>query len=481
MERTLWQRRVQNAIGMSLRTRTFAAFNTNVDAVVHINNENIAPLLTDEELDRGLIRRRSIGDIEVIKSREDFVVVLMDRLASGKSFHIVVEDEDVLSWWDRCFPEREERMGGQAGIIANQMACLGASSVVYTALLSKRQADMFVDGVLTPKKLNGGYELAPVSEAYRSGDKLKVNWIFEYAKDERFDFWGREITTPRANRIIVATRPKEAVMSFIEDIVGYLPQLGAQIDIAFLAGYHYAARENPDGRTFEEFMNDSVAHLRKLRQQNPDLRMHYEYVPARDRDLEPDILKAILGEVDSFGINENEIKRVLAEFGQDEPLEAIKKQENAYTLYQGALALSRLLGTSRIQVHNLGYYVFVLRKPYPYSLEDVRQAALFASAVNAMKAKYGGYVTSERLQEAKNMSVSAIGFEQLEVFQREAQKEGLSVSASFSAEGLYEADDHYALVVPAHIVQDPVSTVGMGDTISSSCYAAEVSGQSSQA
>ena len=31
-----------------------------------------------------------------------------------------------------------------------------------------------------------------------------------------------------------------------------------------------------------------------------------------------------------------------------------------------------------------------------------------------------------------------------------------------------EWDDHYLLLVPAHVVPDPVSTVGMGDTISSS-------------
>ncbi|NLK07989.1 MAG: hypothetical protein GX316_04735, partial [Firmicutes bacterium] len=32
---------------------------------------------------------------------------------------------------------------------------------------------------------------------------------------------------------------------------------------------------------------------------------------------------------------------------------------------------------------------------------------------------------------------------------------------------------HYLLLTPAHIVANPVSTVGMGDTISSSSYATE--------
>jgi len=36
--------------------------------------------------------------------------------------------------------------------------------------------------------------------------------------------------------------------------------------------------------------------------------------------------------------------------------------------------------------------------------------------------------------------------------------------------------DHAVLIIPAHVVPDPVSTVGMGDTISSSAYAYEHSG-----
>ena len=58
----------------------------------------------------------------------------------------------------------------------------------------------------------------------------------------------------------------------------------------------------------------------------------------------------------------------------------------------------------------------ILSKPYPVSMVEVRQSCLFASAVNAMKAKYGGYVQREQLAEAAELPLSDIGFAQLEVW-----------------------------------------------------------------
>ena len=104
---------------------------------------------------------------------------------------------------------------------------------------------------------------------------------------------------------------------------------------------------------------------------------------------------------------------MLREFGFEAEMEEIETHERAYSLYQGALRLFRRLELDRIHVHNLGYYVMVLRKPYPVTPEEVRQACLYASSVNAMKAKYGGYVTREQLEEAAEMRLSDIGFEQL--------------------------------------------------------------------
>ena len=57
------------------------------------------------------------------------------------------------------------------------------------------------------------------------------------------------------------------------------------------------------------------------------------------------------------------------------------------------------------------------------------EACLYASSVNGIKAKYGGYVRPERLVEAGGITLSAIGFRQLEIFAEEMRKRGADRAA----------------------------------------------------
>jgi ADP-dependent phosphofructokinase/glucokinase len=471
---TIWQDYARKACQRQLNARVLAAFNTNIDAVVHVTTELMEKITAnDTSIDWKEVASGSADQITTVKSKEDLLIILKDCLSGGKSFHIVLDNLALLDWLDEHFTGARESMGGQAGIIANQMAALGAQSMVYTPLLSPKQGKLFAEGVTTPVVADDRLEILPVPEAVRKDDETKINWIFEYAKGEAIPFGEEVVTTPRANRVILATRPRGSVMSFDDRIAAHLPELGKNIDVAFMAGYHYAEPVNTDGRTFDEFMADSVHHLHALKEQNPKLVAHFEYVPMKMPELEPKMLEAICREIKSFGINENEIKRVLREFGFEAEMEEIERHERAYSLYKGALQLFGHLKLDRIHVHNLGYYVMLLRKPYPIAPDEVRQSCLYASSVNAMKAKYGGYVRPERLAEAAELELSDVGFEQLAGIAKELEGEHPQ-AASLLTDGYLEFDDHYLVVVPAHIVPNPVSTVGMGDTISSSSYAAEV-------
>lgn len=362
-----------------------------------------------------------------------------------------------------------QSLGGQAGIIANQMAALQAKSVVYTSLLSPQQAQLFDRTVLTPVVSDGQLELVPVRQAARTNEHVKVNWIFEYGKGVDFRFGNRIITTPRANRVIMATRPKDAVMAFGDGFDKHLPALGEKVDVAFMAGYHYAAPEGNGDRDFASYMAYTKHSLWQFARRNPYLRIHYEYVPAKHEDLEPTVLRTVNEMMNSFGINENEIRRVLCQLGYPALADSIEECERAFTLYEGALALLRELQVDRIHVHNLGYYVLVLRKPYPVSMQDVLDASLYASTVNATKARRGGYPSVASLVETVEMPLSEVGYAQLDSFANEVREQAHQV-----AEGIWDFDDHYAVVVPAHVCANPVSTVGMGDTISSVSYAMEV-------
>jgi ADP-dependent phosphofructokinase/glucokinase len=468
----VWESRVAQMVQQEPKGRIFAAFNTNIDKVVHVTPEKMKVIIdSNPDIDWQRVESTSIADVGTVCSKETFFVVLQDRLSKGKSFHIVLENEELLTWLDRFFTDGVESMGGQAGISANQMAALDVESVVYTPLLAPKQANQFVATVRTPVIEGETPTLKLVTDAASPNDDVKINWIFEYGKGLTFEFPNGTFTTPRANRVILATRPPGSIMGFSKPMIDLLPRLGEMLNMAFMAGYHYADHVGADGRTFEEYMADTLRDLQLLRSKNPKLLIHYEYVPMKARELEPLMLKQISTGITSFGINENEIRRVLEDFDCQKEMEAISKRETAYTLYLGGLALLRHMQVQRIQIHNLGYYVVLLKKPYPIDPTKVREACLFGSSVNAIKAKYGGYVKLGQLGEAKELPLSDIGYEQLRIFASEAE---LPVPSNFLEEGIVELEDHYVLVVPAHVVPNPVSTVGMGDTISSCAYTAEL-------
>lgn len=469
-DQSLWQQRLEASVNRKLCTRAFAAFNTNIDAVVHLNGPQLEQILKAAEDDLWQSAPWKGAKLpSSVRTKADFATVLYTQLQAGKSCHIVVEGP-VLDWINSCFPQATESMGGQAGIIANQMAALGAEADVYTPLLSTRQARLFHPAVQAPVIADdGSVSLLPVMAAANPNAAVKVNWIFEYAKGETFTFGDEKVVTPRANRVIMATRPKESVMAFAPEYQEHLVAMGERWQVAFMAGYHYVTQTGTGDFDFASYMDYTCQTLHKLTMRNPRLRLHYEYVPMKSKQLEAPVLRGISSHIHSLGINENEIRRALYLLGQESLAETIEAAEHAYSLYLGARSLLRTLGLQRLHVHNLGYYVVVLRRPYPLNLDDVVSASLYASAVNAMKAQHGGYPTSEQAQEAGTYPLSEIGFAQLDRFTAKIGKENMV------AEGLWEFDDHYVLVIPAHVVSRPLSTVGMGDTISSASFAMEAS------
>lgn len=465
MERARWQQLVAQEADGRLRTRTLACFNANVDVVAHLDPQALEKFVVAVTEAHGSLPE---GDPNAtsVQSVQQFLAVLKESLKRGKSTYLVLEDLSVLDWLDKYIVNAERAIGGQAGIIANQMAALGARSTVYTPNLGTAQTSLLHENVLAPRIHNKKLEIVEATQAVDENAVVKVNWIFEYGADISFAFENEVVTTPRANRVILATRPSELAMEFDETMSEYIPDLASYVDVAFMAGYHYVTKEE-----VTSYMERVTKQLDAMRAGNNELRMHFEYVPCKQTEVEKTLLSTISRHVDSFGINEHEIVRALTLNGLDEEGDAIKVDENAYTLYRGVYALQKKLGVPRIQLHNLGYYVIVLAKPYYTSPQIVRNASLFGSTVNAAKAKYGGVVSNEQVRSMQEFPLSDRGLAQVELFAK--HKDALN-TLRFVEDGIWEADDHWALIVPAHVYPDPVSTVGMGDTISSSSFAREV-------
>lgn len=474
-----WSRELAEVGALRPRLKVLAGFNVNLDWVVHLEPESWQGLIESrpEATPEGIAREAEHPPVEVNEPRE-LLAWLWNRLAQGRSLHLTVEAEEVLDWLDEELDPHQVRVGGQAGIIANQMERLGQESRLVAPLLSPLQARHLRPGVQAPRVEDGHLRWVPAAEAAQPVS-TKVNWILEYDRDQRFRLGGQEVRVPRSNRVIVASRPRGLVMAFPAMLEASMDQLAAGLDLAFLAGYHYAAPILADGRTFDEYLDDSIRHLRALQAANPNLLVHVEYVPLKHQALEGRLLASLGPVVESLGINEVELRGVLERAGETALAQELRERERPYALYQGARALLDRFGYRRIQVHNLGYYCLVQRlKPVTardegairHRIQAMRRGGLFGTAVTEHRAREGTEATLADVARETTTPLSDLGLAAVASFDEEMEaREG----AARIGPGGFRSGDVLVQVVPAHVHDQPVLTVGMGDTISSSSLMAE--------
>jgi hypothetical protein len=182
------------------------------------------------------------------------------------------------------------QMGGQAGIMTNLFASLGASPVVYTYLLSETQRSMLdrPESVRYHLVEDGLVWFVPVDDAPTT-ERTKMNWIFEFRE-------GSELFGVRATgntRFIAASRPPEFNLDAgaLNDAID---QVGTRVDGALLAGYHNLTLENAEAG-YEETLRHARDVLRRLRSER-EIPVHVEYAVTHDADLQRGITETILPE-----------------------------------------------------------------------------------------------------------------------------------------------------------------------------------------
>ncbi|MFH1750749.1 MAG: ADP-dependent glucokinase/phosphofructokinase [Candidatus Micrarchaeota archaeon] len=450
--------------------RVFCAFNAITDALVQFKQGEFEKQLLRCDLPSITLRVADFSPTS-IHNREDFFSVFLRQFASGKAVELPSYNPRLFEWFRMNFSERI-RMGGQAGIIANQLAQLGVNTVCYSPILSKPQSRLFFKkNVYFPVFHHDRLVFKKPKAAYSETDPTKVNWIFEFRKGDRMRIGRREIISPRANRIIVASRPPEYKPLFPDLMEPHLEHLGNSFDVFFLAGFQSFQRRM-GGINFRHHIRKLAFQLKQL-QKNPHARIHLEYVAIHDPILDKAIYPSILHLFDSFGINEVETIHFLKRIGERRLAAEFEERETPMNYYRGIRQLFHKFGLKRLHAHTLGYFLLLLRKDYigRRSPEEFADSLLFASRVADARAFYGRAPFYSDLQKLSHLKISDLGLSALRQMANELY--GNSDEARhFLLNGIHDAGDHYLIMIPTAIVK-PKATVGLGDTISSVALASE--------
>ena len=443
---------LDEARGLSI----FTAYNTNVDAIIYLNGEMIQRLI--DEFGAEAVKRRMEEYPREINEPLDFVARLVHALKTGKPMAVPLVNEELQAWFDSHFKYDVERMGGQAGIIANLLANLDFRKViVYTPHLAKKQAEMFVNkpNLFYPVVEDGKLVLKHPREAYREDDPIKVNRIFEFRAGTTFKLGDETITVPYSGRFIVSAR-FESIRIYTEpELKPFLPEIGLGVDGAILSGYQGIKPRYSDGKDANYYLREAKKDIMLLKREK-DVKVHLEFASIQNRELRKKVIYNLFPLVDSVGMDESEIAYVLNALGYSKLAERIFTYNRIEDTVMGGKILIDEMNLEVLQIHTIYYLMYITHADNPLSEEELRQSLELGTILAAARASLGDIRSPEDFKVGLNVPYNERG-EYVKLRFEEAKRR-------------LRTREYKVVIIPTRLVSNPVSTVGLGDTISTGAF-----------
>ena len=433
------------------------AFNANIDAVLKVDGPSLELLAAEVEL--GADALDDAGDRR-IRSPRDVVRGLCRCLAAGIAEEWLIEDEATYAWLRRRIGYDRLQMGGQGGIVANAMAVCGVRRVLaHCASLPADQARLFLD----LPNLQSADEAGEVRAAHAIDrpDPPMIHWILEFAHGTRAQVAGRTVECPKSNRFIATYDPLNFRLH-IDPGFARAAEAAAP-DYVVLSGFHMLSEALPDGTLASDRVDESLRVVRSWKAANPACILHLEVASTQDLAVRRMVLERVASQVDSIGLNERELIDMLRAAGDDALAGRCEREPHAGALFDGLRRVFEATGCPRVQLHFYGLYVTVQRKGFRIDPEAARRGMQLAAVVAAGKAGTGAIESREALLWAAGREVGDAGLAELAGLASRIERGRNDLATT----GVWRGPDIDVTAVPTILIPEPVTLVGMGDTISS--------------
>ena len=425
-------------------------YNVNIDSVCTVDGAKIAAYM----------RCHPIADIpdptDLICDMNDLLARLLACMRRGTGGEYQLETPAAIKESSSLVKgEPVLRLGGNAGIAADVLSSLGAGVVILNvASLSSKQACLLAGGAIQiPVYRDGDVLLSKPCDAVRDL-KDSIHHVFDFKKGEEVALPDRTIRAPCDNRIIATYDPKNIAIYVDPAFEGFSDAHIREMDGVMVAGLHMLQGRYPDGSTYLDRMRRITAQLHGWKSSNPYLLMHFESGDFLDGWIRDYVIASISGIVDSIGMNEQEFlgddANVSGRSIIDKSVEAIDE-----------------LGVSRLCIHARDFIVSTFDTAYidPASEIDALTAGASASAVRAEL----GYVNRDILPDAvQGMMPNDAGVRECLAVQE--YFEGTTIG-----NGVHLTLGGYSVcIVPSLWCENPVTTVGLGDTMTAAVFLREL-------
>ncbi len=446
------------------------AYNANIDAIYKVDGQKMSEIAEGYKEEIAEKMKDPPGHISSIP---DFFAGLFICMRHGTGAEWLIRDKEVFNWLRTNFLKASfMRMGGNMGIMANVLSELGASRVVpNVANPSDLQMSFFSErAIYIP---DGGEAVSSRDQeilAKHIGDEGElIHFVFDFKQGDSFVFSGNGISVPRENRFIASYDPLNLELHIDEQFRNYALEHINEMDGALISGYHLLREEYPDGSSYKEKLNRSIKQLSEWKKRNKHLHIHAELGHFESEEMANDVFNSLVPVVDNIGLNEDELA-TLARMNELDAAGILEMDSRA--IIETAVSLCKASGQKRLQVHT-HEFVLSVSSDTRSEAEQVLESLHFGVDCAATFACYGKlYSREELLQIASSISESKTGKKQMQKIIDYIPPGEYDITRRYSVFRKYRG--YSICAVPTRICDDPVATVGLGDTISSAIFLREL-------
>lgn len=436
--------------------KILCCYNVNIDSVCTIDGAKVAKYIRARDCK---IKNPS----DCIRSMDDLLAHLLLCMKNGTGGEYPLETPDAIGDSSLLVKDAPTlRLGGNAGIAADVLSRLGASLVIpNVAALSGRQAALLSgDAIRIPCYRDGDDDcdiaLLKPHDAVRDGAEEAMHYVFDFKKGEEIPLPDpdQSIIAPENNRII-ATYDSVNTALHIDSAFGEFSDANiTEMDGVLVSGFHLLHNTYPDGSTYLDHACRAIKQLKGWKSSNPGLRIHFESGDFLDRNIRDHVISCISDVVDSIGMNEEEFLGADADF-------------SATGIIEKAVRTIDELQISRLCIHARDFIVSVLDPAYIDHESEID--ALNAGAIAAAARAKVGAVNPASLHLAMNdVKPSDAGVREC------SEVQGYFNGKSIGNGVHLELNDYSVCIVPSLLCEHPVTTVGLGDTMTAGVFLREL-------
>ncbi|MEA1907819.1 MAG: ADP-dependent glucokinase/phosphofructokinase [Euryarchaeota archaeon] len=432
-------------------------YNVNIDSVCAVGGAKITEYIEKNDLGTE-IKHLVENPPNRINITSDLLALLLIHMEKGTGGEFLVETPDAIpesAIRTLLTDEPVLRLGGNAGIAADVLSNLGASLVIpNVACPSRKQVDLFSGEMIRiPVYKDGDISLLKPGDTVGCEEDA-LHYVFDFKKGDKVTLCGKTISVPNNNRIIATYDPKNISLYMDDAFREYSLAHIKEMDGALISGFHLLRNTYPDGSTYIDCLQPIIDHLKRWKSINPNFRIHFESGDFLDGSITDFIITRLSEIVDSIGMNEEE-------FIKDDA------DTSARNIIKRSVKLISELGISRLCIHTRDFIVSVFDPAYIDTRSEIDALNFGASASGALAMTGHADITSAHAA-IMNLQPSDAGVRECSNVQEYFHGEPVNGGVHLQLNG------YSVCVAPSLHCESPITTVGMGDTMTAGVFLREL-------